>query len=124
MPRLMPWSSSPPAGEATSRKRVDEIGDGLEDGLPGGEGGLLRDARELQPGRGEEIALVGPGLAAHDAKQARLAGAVAADEPDALARLDHQVGMVEERDVPVGEGDGRKLEEGHCTRAGGVACFR
>ena len=32
------------------------------------------------------------------------------------ARDDHQVGMIEERHVPVGDGNVGQLEEGHCGR--------
>jgi hypothetical protein len=46
-------------------------------------------------------------------EQARLARAVAPDEPDALARLDHEVRVVEERHMAVGERDFGELEEGH-----------
>lgn len=45
-----------------------------------------------------------------DREQARLDRAVASDQPDALTGLDHQVGMVEQRDVAVGEGELGELE--------------
>ena len=52
------------------------------------------------------------------AQQARLAGAVAADQADALARLDHQVGVVEEGNVSVGERNARELQQWHGGRPG------
>ena len=65
------------------------------------------------PGASHTLPSSGARAALDDAQQARLAGAVAADEADALARLDHQVGVVEERHVAVGEADFGELEQGH-----------
>ncbi len=97
---------------------ADALRHGLEDRPSRREDGLLRDAGELQCGREPEPAVVGSCATLDDFQQARLAGAVAPDEADVLARLDHQVRMIEQRDVAVGEGDFGKLEEGHRGRIG------
>jgi hypothetical protein len=88
----------------------------LEHGLPGLERRLLRDRRDLDAGRDPHLAVVGTRGALEDAQQARLAGAVAADEADVLARLDYEVGVVEEGNVAKGEGSFGELEERHRPR--------
>ena len=85
------------------------LGHRLEDRLPRFERRLLGDARELQCGSEPDLAVVGPRAARDDLQQARLARAVASDEPDVLARLDDEIRVVEQRNVAVGEGDFRKL---------------
>ena len=101
------------------RALAQPLGHRLEDREPRGKRGLLGDEGEPRARREADQAVVGARRALDDLQQARLAGAVAADEADALARLDHQVGVVEQRHVPVGERDGGELEEGQFSRRGG-----
>ena len=60
-----------------------------------------------------QLAVVERDRAGEDAEQRRLAGAVAADEADALAVLQRERGAVEERQVAVGELGVGEGEEGH-----------
>ena len=71
--------------------------------------GLLGYARQLQPRRAPQLAVVRDGGAVNEPQQARLAGAVAADQTNAFARLDHQIDMVEQRHVAVRQGNLGKL---------------
>ena len=63
-------------------------------------------ARQIDPA-------VGRRLARDDAQQRRLAGPVAADQADALARLDPEIGVLHERQVSKGQRDVIEREEGH-----------
>ena len=86
----------------------------VEDGpIPGVAGGVvvvrqhvLLEPRDAQAGRAPDRSGVGRGLARDHFQQARLARAVAADERDALARLDAKIGRLEKRQVTEGQGDG------------------
>jgi hypothetical protein len=73
--------------------------------------GFLRHERELEPGLAPHPAVVGREIAGDDLEQARLAGAVAPDEADPLARLDREARPIEQRDVAVGERGLRQLQE-------------
>lgn len=82
------------------RARVGQAGgDDIEHGGVEIELGLLRhvDGRELALTRDE--AVIGRGEARDDLQERRLAGAVAADQPDALARFQREIGVVEQCDV-------------------------
>src|SRR6185436_16002522 len=70
-------------------------------------------AGDLDAGREPDLPVVRPRAALDDAQQARLARAVAADEPDVLAGLHHEVGVVEQGYVSVRERDFRELEKRH-----------
>ena len=65
------------------------------------------------PGLPPHGAAVGRQLAAQDLEQRGLAGAVAADDADALARLDLQAGIVEQRKMAVRDGDVVEGDERH-----------
>ena len=60
-------------------------------------------AADAQPGLPPHACRPRRELAADDLQQRRLAGAVAADDADALARLDLQAGIVEQRQMAVGD---------------------
>ena len=74
---------------------------------------FLRDGGELEVGRAPDLAVIALGRAFDHAQQAGLARAVAADEADAPARLDDQVHMIEQRDMPEREGDFGELDQRH-----------
>lgn len=102
----------------------------VEHRLPGGEFRLLRhiDRHEVLLPRDE--AVVGFRQIRDDLQQRRLAGAVAADEPDALAGFEREVRVIEQRDVAErelragngikrhGEDGGEKIGSAHCTGGG------
>ena len=69
------------------------------------EHGFLRDQREAQFGLAPQLAVVNRNFAGNNLEQARFAGAIAADKADALAGLDHKIGMVEQRNVAERETD-------------------
>ena len=77
-------------------------------------GRLELDAGEVR--REPHVAVVRVRRALHDPEQARLARAVAADEPDVLARLDDEVDVVEQRHMAVGERDAGELEKRQSSR--------
>src|SRR5688572_29975691 len=77
---------------------------------------FLRDARELEPRCEPHLAVVRARDALDDLQQAGLARAVSPDEADVLARLDHEVRVVEQRNVAVGERDFGELDEWHRCR--------
>jgi uncharacterized DUF497 family protein len=65
--------------------------------------GLLLDQHDLQAVLLLQLAVVEREPATDDAEQRGLAGAVAADQADALAAVDRERGAVEERQLAVGE---------------------
>ncbi len=76
---------------------------------------LLRDVRDA-PLRGiVELAFVGVQLAAQQGEQARLARAVRADEADALARIERDIGAFEQELGAPDEADLRKTNHGDFT---------
>ena len=81
-------------------------------------GGLLLDPHDLQAVGLLKLAVVERHRAGEDAQQRRLAGAIPADEPDALAGLHRERGAVEERQVAVVQLGSREGEEGHLVYAG------
>ena len=60
-------------------------------------GRLLRDVRDAPVPRQVDVALVGVQLVAQQREQARLARAVGADQAGVLARVEGQVGLLEEQ---------------------------
>src|SRR5947208_2115341 len=68
-------------------------------------GRLLRDEAEPRAALELDVAAIGLEGAADEVEQRRLAGAVAADEPDALARRDLRRGILDQGPAadPVGE---------------------
>jgi hypothetical protein len=74
-------------------------GDGVEHGHGRIEGRLLLDVGDLDALLHDEQAIVEFRTARDNFQQRGLAGAVTADETDALASLQREVGMVEQRDV-------------------------
>ena len=73
------------------------LGHGFEHRMLGVEFRLLRDIGQLHPRRAPHTAIVGLRRTGNDLEQAGFAGAVAADQADPFARLQHQVGVVEQR---------------------------
>ena len=99
-----------------------EIGQGLSQELPHGRGplgDLLLEAGHHAARTQLQLALVQLERARQDAHQGRLARAVAAEQAHALARLEDQVGLVEEGARPQGEGGLLELELRH--RRGRIA---
>src|SRR4029077_8324132 len=84
---------------------VEELGELvlLWDRAPVGEGGLLLHQGDGQGGAPAPVAVPERGLAQDDGEERGLAGAVAADEADALPALQGERGAVEERQFAVGE---------------------
>lgn len=81
---------------------------------------LLFDRGHAQPRTAGDVAVVGNGAAIQQPQQRGLAGAVAADEADALAGLDGEVGVVQQRMVAIGQldvGQGDERCEGHVVRS-------
>ena len=74
-------------------------GDFVEDRAIRRAGDVLIETRDAQPGRPPDRSAVGRDLAGDHLEQARLARPVAADEADALARLDAKAGVLEEGQV-------------------------
>ncbi len=93
--------------------RAHPLGHRLEDRVSRHELRLLSDARELQSRLQAHLAVIGARHALDQLQQRGFAGAVAADEADALARFDDEIGVIEERHMAVGERDFGKLDEGH-----------
>ncbi|MNI25334.1 hypothetical protein D3C73_789790 [compost metagenome] len=81
---------------------------------------FLFDRGHAQPRAAGDVAIVGDGAAVKQPQQRRLAGAVAADEANALAGLDGEVGVIQQRVVPIGELDVGKSDEGS---EGHVVCL-
>ena len=69
---------------------------------------LLRHQRDAQACLRSQLAVVERHVARDDAEQRGLAGAVAADQADALARFHRERGAVEQRQVAVGELERRR----------------
>jgi len=95
---------------------VAQVADDVKDGGVLVELGFLFDRGHAQARRAGDIAVVGQGAAIEQAEQRGLAGAVAADEADALAGLDGEVGVVQQRVVAIGQldvGQGDERCEGH-----------
>src|SRR3954471_15870500 len=109
---------------------VEELGELvlLLNRTPVGQRGLLLHQRDRQPIAPAQFAVVQRGVSGNDGEERRLAGAVAADEADALCALQRERGTVEERELPVREA---AFEQGHQWHGGpgGVPaepapCFR
>jgi hypothetical protein len=92
-------------------QRAEARCDLVEHVAVGGARHVLLEPGDAQPGAAPDRAGVGRQVAGDHLQQAGLAGPVAADEGDALARLDAQVGRVEEREVAEGEGDAVEREK-------------
>ena len=91
---------------------AEPFGDDVEDGPIGGQGHVLLEPRAAHAGLQPDGAGVRRQLAAQDAEQRRLAGAVPADDAHALARLDLERHIVQKGQVAEGncnmiEGDQR-----------------
>ncbi len=85
------------------RPLAQAFGHRLEHALPGPERGLLRNARQLQLRRAPDLAVIGRGKALDDSQETGLAGAVAPDQADALAGLDHEIDTIEQRHMAVSQ---------------------
>jgi hypothetical protein len=75
--------------------------------------GVLREPSDAQAGLPPDAARVRRQLAADDLQQRRFAGAVAPDDADALAGLNLEAGVVEQRKVSEGERHVIERDEGH-----------
>ncbi len=87
---------------------------------------FLFDRGHAQARAAGDVAIVGHGAAVEQPQQRGLAGAVAADEADALAGLDGEVGVVQQRMVAIGQldvGQGDERCESHVVSrsCGGVS---
>ena len=83
--------------------------------------GLLRHVADRRARLHEALAAIGVDLARGNPQQRRLAGAVAADEADALASGYGEVHAFEQRRAAKGQGNVAQLDErrGHSARGGG-----
>ncbi|MNR12312.1 hypothetical protein D3C85_1286620 [compost metagenome] len=92
------------------------VADHVEDGGVVVQLGFLFDGCDAQARTAGDGAVVGLRSAVEQPEQRRLPGAVAADEADAFAGLDGEVGMIQQRMVPIGKldvGQGDESVEGH-----------
>ena len=85
----------------------------FEDGLPFGKFRFLGNHGQFQSRRVPDLAVIRSGGCCNDAKKARLAGAIAADEAHTPARLDDQVNVIQQRHVAVGKRYAAQLYERH-----------
>jgi hypothetical protein len=74
---------------------------------------FLRQIGQAQLGLAPHHAIVSCCLAGQDFQQAALTGAVAADQGDLVAALDHELHAVEQGHVAVSEGDVFEGGDGH-----------
>ena len=81
---------------------------------------LLLDQHDAQAVLARDLAVVERDPARDDLQQRRLAGAVAADQADALAVVDREVGAVEQRVQAVGELGVAQGDQGHGANDSGV----
>ena len=93
-------------------------------GVIGGERHVLHQPGDAQAGLRPDDAAVRRLIAADDLQQRRLARAVAADQADALARLDLQRHVVEQGQVTEGDRDMIEGDEGHEPRPPEPPSFR
>ncbi len=94
--------------------KIAQAGDGgFEDGVSRFEFGLLRDDTDAQARLPPDAPVIGLRPARQQPEQARFARAIATDQPDAAARLHHQVHVVEQRHMPIGERDVFESGERH-----------
>ena len=85
--------------------------------------GFLRDDRDAQARLAPDRAVVRLDRARQHTHQRRLAHPVAPDETEALAAVDHEIGVVQQGDVAVGVADASECEKRHGEfRERGVAC--
>ena len=87
--------------------------DGIEDREIRVERRLLHHACDARAGRDPGVAGIQIGDSRQDAQQRRLAGAVAADEPDAFAGIELEIGGVEQRMVAERQAGARQRQERH-----------
>ncbi len=101
---------------AAQRARVGQaVGDRVEHRRRRLQRRLLRHVRAAQALRALQLARIQPLAAGQHLQQRRLAAAVAADQPAALLRLQHQRRVVQQRRVAVGEvgvGQGQQRHRG------------
>jgi hypothetical protein len=79
---------------------------------------LLGDQRHLEPRLAGEFAAVDAQLAGEELEQRRFAAAVAAEQAEAVPRLELQIDAVEQRRAAEGEGDVAQRDQGHATSSG------
>lgn len=99
-------------------------GDRLGHGLVRIEHRLLRHVGGGDAALARDQPIVGRRLASHDLEQRGLAGAVAADQADALAGLQRKIGVVEQRHMAKGQlriGNGKQGHAGKRKEAGTTA---
>ena len=90
--------------------------DGFEHGQGIVECRLLLHERNPQTRSRTDLAVVGRELPREHAQKTRLPRSVATDETDPLAAFDHEIDMIEQRQVAVGERDFLESEKGHGCR--------
>ena len=93
--------------------RADAFRHRLEHTVAGLELRLLGHIGQLQARRAPHLARIRQALAGNDLQQTGFARAVAADQADPLARLDHQRSAIEQRPVAIGQFKSVKRKEGH-----------
>ena len=92
---------------------ADTLGNGLEYRMARLELRLLRNIGELQRGLAPYVAGVGRVYPGNDFKQTRFSGAVTADQPDPLSRLDNERRAVQQGPMAIGQFKTIKSKQGH-----------
>ena len=85
---------------------------GIEQGGGAG-GGFLRDGGDAGARGQADVAAIQRDVAHHGAQQRGFARAVAADQADAAAGVDREVGPVQQGAPAEADGDGRYSQKGH-----------
>ena len=88
----------------------------VEDGTVGRQRHVLHQPRDPQPRLAPDASRIGQLIAADDLEQRRFPRAVAADHAHPLPRLDLQAGIVEKREVAVGDRDVLERNQRHLGR--------
>ena len=102
-----------PSSVVGGQPRAVPAGDDIEDRTGQPLRHVLGDQRHLQPLLAVDLAAVGRQLAGDQLQQGRLAGAVAPQQAEPLARLDLQVDAVEQRRAAEGHADVPQTDQCH-----------
>ena len=96
-------------------QRAQACCDRFEHRMPRLELRLLRNEADAQIRRAPDRAVVEGVAAGNDFEERRLAAAVAADQRDALAGVEREIGVIEERRIAKGEGRPVQRDERHAA---------
>jgi len=99
-------------------RRADTLRHSLEHAVAGLELWFLRNISQSQPRRAPYLTRIRQAFGGDDLEQTGLAGAIAPDQANALARLDHKRSAVKQRMVAVGKFESVKSQERHGQESG------